>query len=365
MDIGKDAVILNTKRIKTGGFLGLFKKVEFEVLAAIDEDKMREVQPKKEQVQVKATPLIPIPTLKETRVVNDQKNSDREILKEVKEMREIMVQLVKHNGENEPYPHAFSEVVERLRDQEVEEQVINYLIGEALKVREAVTINNEEAVSLIADQITSLLQSRSTSPFHPETRLFHIVGPTGVGKTTTIAKLAANFKLKQHKSVGLITTDTYRISAIDQLRTYANILNAPLEVVYKADELQNTTEKLENNDLIILDTAGRNYRNDEYVQELSQFLCSTLPAETFLALSLTAKYRDNLAIIRQFSSVNINKVIYTKMDETETYGSIVNIAFHHPLQLSFITNGQTVPDDLLIANPEHLTKILLGGVNHA
>lgn len=364
LDLGKDAVILNTKRIKTGGFLGLFKKEEFEVLAAIDDDKLRELQPKKEPVFKQSIQSKPIPTKLDSHVATDSNNSDREILKEVKEMRDIMVQLVKSKDETESYPPAFANIVQKLRVQEVEDQVIHYIIGEALKEREATTIKEEEVASLISDQITKLLQSRFTTPIDSATRLLHFVGPTGVGKTTTIAKLAANFMLKQNKKVGLITADTYRIAAIDQLRTYANILNAPLEVVYKADELQKAIEKLGNCDVIIVDTAGRNYRNQEYVQELSHYLSSSIPSETYLVLSLTAKYKDKRTIIREFSGANINKVIYTKMDETETYGSIVNIAYHHHIQLSFITNGQNVPDDLFIANPKQLTEILIRGGNN-
>lgn len=368
LDLGKDAVILNTKRIKTGGFLGLFKREEVEVLAAIDDERMRDAHSISEQVFFKDFKANKIehaqaddftsrimPTETQTGV------DDGQVLKEVKQMRELVTYLVKQQKEEQLYLPEFSEVVARLREQEVEEKIITYLIDQALKNRESASITEKEAQSLIRAQIIELLQRRFMAPINPTVRLFHIVGPTGVGKTTTIAKLAANFMLKQHKRVGLITTDTYRIAAIDQLRTYANILNAPLEVVYKAEELQQAVSQLANNDILIMDTAGRNYRNKTYIDELSSLLASTLPSETYIVLGLTAKYNDNLAILNQFEHVKIDKVIYTKMDETESYGSILNIAYHYPIQLSFITNGQTVPDDFFIANPEQLTDIILGG----
>ncbi len=364
-ELGKDAVILNTKRIKTGGFLGLFKRIEVEILAAIDDDKVRDAQTKRERPPVKDDKAEP--EVVERNFLNKPNETlpplqDHHVLKEVKEMREMMVHLVRQHKEDQLYLPIFSQIVTRLREQEVEEQVISYLINQVLENRDVSTLTEQEAYTLVADQITKLLQNRFTAAINPTTRLFHIVGPTGVGKTTTIAKLAANFMLKQNKRVGLITTDTYRIAAIDQLRTYANILNAHLEVVYKAEELHQAVSQLVDNDLIIMDTAGRNYRNKVYIDELSSLLNSTIPSETYLVLSLTAKYSDNLAILKQFDQLKIDKVIYTKMDETLTYGTILNIAYQHPIQLSFITNGQTVPDDLFIANPEYLSKIVLEGV---
>lgn len=372
VDLGKDAVILNTKRIRSGGFLGLFKKEEFEVLAAIEQDKVMEMPLKKERALINDAPLKHgSNAFKQTDQQeqsyaineNDRTSSNEEVLKEVKEMREIMAQLVKQKDAEMLTLPVFQPFVERLRDQEVEEEVILYLIREVMSKHEGEHLNEEKAAALIATEMTVLLSKRLSRP-NSDTRLFHLVGPTGVGKTTTIAKLAANYLLKQRKKVGFITTDTYRIAAIEQLRTYANILNAPLEVVYKATEMQQALQQLHKNDLILMDTAGRNYRDHTYVEELSHFLNTLVPSETILVLSLTARYNDNLAIIRQFSGLKVDNIIYTKMDETETYGSILNIAFHHPLQLMFLTNGQTVPDDLIVADPERLTNLILGGVNH-
>lgn len=377
VDLGKDAVILNTKRIRTGGFLGLFKKEEFEVLAAIDPNKPKEVQesiPAQEERPLAAykngAPHVPFLEQREFVAVTEEatkvasKNEDIDVLKEVQEMRAMMSKLVDQKNVDKTFPSAFEGVVLRLRAQEVEEEVIQFLFDEVSKNINPNTIDAQQAERAIGQQMTKLLESRYTTPIHPATRLFHIIGPTGVGKTTTIAKLAANISLKQRKRIGLITTDTYRIAAIDQLRTYANILNAPLEVVYNATELEPAIAKLEENELIIMDTAGRNYRNKEYIEGLSHFLLTTIPSETYLVLSLTSKYSDNAAIIRQFTNIKVDKLIYTKLDETESYGSILNIAYHFPIPISFITNGQTVPDDFFVADPEQITQIILGGVHN-
>lgn len=377
VDLGKDAVIISTKKIKTGGFLGLFRKDQFEVIAAVDQDQSHSyVRSTKEDEEIRFhTAQQEILSLRNhSKGINDHKyqnppssyyeKDDREVLKEVKEMRAMVERLVQHNqNDQDPYPISFKKIAQHLRGQEVEEEVIAFLIEESLKGKDLSEIDEDQAYFLIKQQMIMLLQKRFSNPVNPNARLLHFIGPTGVGKTTTIAKLAAHFVLNQKKKIGFITTDTYRIAAIDQLRTYANILNAPLEVVYHAEELKNCIEKLIHNHLILMDTAGRNYRNPSYVEDISHYLTSQIPSETYLVLSLTSKYKDNATIIKRFSTVNIDKIIYTKADETETFGAILNIAYYYPMQLSFITNGQTVPDDFILANPERLSEMILGGVH--
>jgi flagellar biosynthesis protein FlhF len=188
----------------------------------------------------------------------------------------------------------------------------------------------------------------------------YIAGPTGVGKTTTIAKLAAEQLFKQGRKVGLITSDTYRISAVEQLRTYAAILNIPLEVVQSPGDLQRALFRLESCDLVLMDTAGRNYRNEMLVAELQSLLAKELKSETFLVLSMTSKSRDMKTIAEHFGRYQLDKVIFTKLDETGSYGPLFNVLNDFPLQLSYLTNGQNVPDDLLMASKELLTGMLLG-----
>ena len=165
--------------------------------------------------------------------------------------------------------------------------------------------------------------------------MVHFVGPTGVGKTTTIAKLAAEQVLKYHRKVGFITSDTYRIAAIEQLKTYATILNVPLEVVFSPQDLTKAFHNLEECDVIFMDTAGRNFRNEMYVSELNSLLKTQGNSETILVLSLTTKYRDMRAITNNFNKFKLDKVLFTKMDETDSYGAIVNIV-HEFLTAAFV-----------------------------
>jgi len=188
----------------------------------------------------------------------------------------------------------------------------------------------------------------------------HFVGPTGVGKTTTIAKLAAEQALKFRRKVGLITSDTYRIAAIEQLRTYASILNIPIEVVFSASDLRKALDKMQLCELILMDTAGRNYRNEMAVSELNALLKTERASETFLVLSLTMKYGDMKAVADNFCRYGVGKVLFTKADETTTFGTVLNLLSDYDLSLSYVTDGQDVPDDIQIADAERIAAEIAG-----
>lgn len=194
-----------------------------------------------------------------------------------------------------------------------------------------------------------------------DTRIVHFVGPTGVGKTTTIAKLGAEQALSRRRSVGFITADTYRIAAVDQLRTYADILNVPLEVVFSPSELSRAYKKLEDRDLLLMDTAGRNYRNELYVSEVNSLLSPGEEAEKILVLSLTHKFQDMRQVSAQFVKYGVSRLLVTKMDETDSYGAILNLVKEFGFSIPYITFGQTVPDDIRSFDPDWLAGKLLEG----
>ncbi|MFD2503425.1 DEAD/DEAH box helicase family protein [Paenibacillus septentrionalis] len=197
------------------------------------------------------------------------------------------------------------------------------------------------------------------------THTVQFVGPTGVGKTTTIAKLAANFSIKEGKKLGLITADTYRIAAVEQLlRTYANILNIPLEVVFSPLELERALTSLEHTELILMDTAGRNFKSDLHVSEVNSLLPQQEQSESVLVLSLTSRTADMRIIAEKFSKYGIRKVVFTKLDETSVYGAIFNMVLMFGLTPLFITSGQNVPDDISPFHTEKYIELLLGEPPH-
>jgi flagellar biosynthesis protein FlhF len=188
----------------------------------------------------------------------------------------------------------------------------------------------------------------------------NVVGPTGVGKTTTLAKIAANCVLKHEKKVAFITTDTYRIAAIDQLKTYAKILNVPIEVCYNMEDFKRAKEKFSDFDLVFVDTAGRNFRNQQYVDDLREVIDFSKQMETFLVLSLTAKMKDMREIYKQFSVIDIHRFIFTKVDETSQFGPMINLMTEFNKGVAYITTGQNVPDDIIDATPNEIVNIILG-----
>ncbi|MFO7171541.1 MAG: flagellar biosynthesis protein FlhF [Bacillota bacterium] len=193
-----------------------------------------------------------------------------------------------------------------------------------------------------------------------ERRVVALMGPTGVGKTTTLAKLAAFWALRRGVKVALLTADTYRIAAVEQLRTYCEIMGLPLEVVERPEEVPRALDRHRDADLILVDTAGRSHRNREQMEELAAYLDALRPDERYLVLSLTASTRDARAVVDSYRPIGFHKLLFTKLDEATAPGVLLNTLVHAGRPLSYITTGQNVPDDIEVASPERLSRILLG-----
>jgi len=187
-----------------------------------------------------------------------------------------------------------------------------------------------------------------------------LVGPTGVGKTTTIAKLAASFRLREHRSVALVTIDTYRIAAVDQLRTYAQILDVPLKVVLTPDEFRDVLAGLRSHDLIFVDTAGRSQNDTIKLNELRRFFESAKPDEVHLVLAGNCSHKVMLSAVRQFGSLGIDRVIFTKLDESVGFGVVLSVIKQVDAKLSYLTTGQDVPDDIEVGSGRRLAQLILG-----
>ncbi len=191
-------------------------------------------------------------------------------------------------------------------------------------------------------------------------RVVVLIGPTGVGKTTSIAKIAANLKLRQHKKVGLITIDTYRIGAVDQLRMYSQIIDVPLKVVLTPAELRQAIDSYDQMDVILVDTAGRSQKDDLKLQELKTFLDAAKADEVHLVLSSTANHSHMLSAAERFKSIGVDRLILTKLDEAISFGVVLSVLRKVDASISYITTGQDVPDDIEVAGGQKLARMLLG-----
>jgi len=396
-DLGRDAVILHTRNIRKGALLGLFGgQSAWEVTAApnvnvvrrpiggqyvpvaigdddvdhgfsdIDSDLFEldyngadfDVEPP--EVEVEALE----PATPEATVVNEV------IVEQLSDIRDMLNSLVagRSEGESPKLPAILHELHNRLCQEEVAERTATDLITE---LRMAMTGEELADRQLVRTRLAEMIAQRIVrAPTHTavsdaRARVVALVGPTGVGKTTTVAKLAANMKLKNNLRVGLVTIDTYRIAAVDQLKTYAEIIEVPLRTVLTPQEMHQAIYAMRGMDVILIDTVGRSQNDRLRLNQLRGFLTAADADEVHLVVSATANRRCVSNVLTQFCPLGANRVIITKLDEAEAYGVVLNVAESCKLPLSYVSAGQEVPDDINRADPHELASLIIGGTEHA
>jgi len=372
-ELGKEALIVSVKNIKPKGFYKIFKKPYVEVTAAVDDKGL--FQEKTADTKVEGNLQEGNKKLELETAQDD--NTFVQLLKSLSESNHLAeakdkekVQKPVENTEEEPFnkrrmekEQPFLKVVyEQLLENDLDETYVNQLMLGLGELSYDEDSNIDDVVSIVYKRIVKLLSDLGTIKLTKgKTKTVAFVGPTGVGKTTTIAKIASYFTLNLEKKVALITADTYRIAAVEQLRTYANILNIPIKVVYTPTELKDAIDSFNGVDLILIDTAGRSHKNQEHQNELSKLLNDIEEKELYLVLSLSTKYKDLIKITDAYNDISEYKLIFTKLDETSSYGNILNVKLKTNAMLSYITFGQNVPDDISEVNVHEIAKKILGG----
>ena len=374
-DLGPDAVIMNKKTVKYRGFRKLFKKNYCEITAAIDDPaEAKSVQKKKEYPSAKHIDIsTPTDTEKETvssaasDAIEARLNDLAQILEhQMKEARkqEAAIDSLEDKEEKEDGEESrdlVQMVHDKLIENEVTEENAKVILGEIDSKSDLVL--DDLLAGVYQKIVLKLGQMKTISLSEEKPKVVYFIGPTGVGKTTTIAKLASKFKLEQKCKIAIVTADTYRIAAVEQIRTYANILSVPIDVIYTADEMTASLEKYANYDLIFVDTAGRSHKNTEQKQDLKALLdvAKEYPHEIYLVISATTKYRDLVQITDVYSDISNYNLLFTKTDETGALGNIVNIRMLTGAPLSYTTFGQNVPDDIGVTDAQKIAKCVLGG----
>lgn len=380
-DLGPEAVILYTKTFRKGGVLGLFGRPMAEITAGVDLNLLDDVAKRKAgSVPVVAHAdrnEIPISKLAATATIapppsplgslDPARAKVKALQRELNEMKTsslaTAIKDISSTDNSVLLSEGFNKVKKKMVRQEVEDFLIQRIIKGMIAEKIDPDKNEELSVWLKRFVANAVKIAPPAAPANFQ-KVVAFVGPTGVGKTTTLAKLAARYSLMERRKVAMVTADTYRIAATEQLKTYGRIMGIPVEVADSAEDISGILAKYKNMDLVLVDTAGRSPSNEEQLEELKRFVARSQPDEIHLVLSATTKYYDMIRIIERFgSAVPINRMIFTKLDETRFYGAFLNLMNNFQIPLSYYSTGQNVPDDLEVPEAlslaDRITKALL------
>lgn len=393
-ELGADAIVMNIKKIKPKGLQRLFHKPSVEITAAIDDnisysdgekmlEELKQIQQREhEKTKASIPDVVNLDGNSNSSVIEEKLNSLQVMLeKQMKDQKEKEAQEKEKEEEKKEAKEAKEEpkqnkneacyqlIRKQMINNEVEEEYADVVLNEIRSsMKEESSIDNILAnvyqkiiLKLGRTHLIELNDGKNGS--EKSCRYVFFIGPTGVGKTTTIAKIASSFQLKKKAKTALITSDTYRIAAVEQLKTYGNIMGIPLKVVYSPDEMKESMKEFEDFDLVLIDTAGRSHKDADQRDDIEQ-LISSIPVserEVYLVLSATTKYKDLVRITRVYQEITDYTLIFTKLDETDCIGNIFNIRLLTDAPLSYATWGQNVPEDIGVINPQKIAKQLLGG----
>ncbi len=355
-ELGADAIILQSQKKRHPGLLGFFRRPRLEVTAAVDRDLRDFPQP--------------------TRAASSEV---RQMRRELADLKLALAQVAK-NGDTQsaaqslrretgqytlpPRVASLDGWYKRLLEQgvvtELAQQIIQSVADELSRwALDNETVLNEHLHWHLGRRL-KIPQSIALTPGAPQ--VLFLVGPTGVGKTTTIAKLAANFKRRQKARVLMVTADTFRVAAIPQFKAFGEILDIPTAVAYTPAELAEIVSKNAKYDVILVDTPGRNQRSPDEVGEVADFLTAVPHKTVFLAIAASTQFQDMQQIAEAFGSMKIDSLIFTKTDETVSFGPAYSLACVTQTPLSYLTTGQRVPDDIEVASAEQVIDLLVGAV---
>ncbi len=386
-ELGEGVVVMNVREVKAKGFLAFLKPHMTEVTVALEEESEKytaAVSAINNVIASSQTPVTPPPVpqpqpapqpTEET--VRKDSSAIEEKLDSLQSLLEQQLQKPDENKEDksdketgkkeETEIDKFMTLLHNtMLENEVDEAYADDIIHEIEQINKPNMPFDYALANIYQKMILKFGMPSCITPAQSGIKMVFFVGPTGVGKTTTIAKIASIFRVDQKKKVALLTADTYRIAAAEQLRTYANILEVPFRIIYTVEEIDRAIEDFKDYDYILIDTAGHSHQNQTQKESMSNLIHSVddkIEKEVYLVLSATTKYRDLISIADSYKEMTDYKLIFTKLDETTTLGNLLNLRLYTGAELSYVTYGQNVPDDIEEFNSQSTVKQLLGGKN--
>ncbi len=393
-ELGSNLVIMNVREVKKKGLFAFLSPKQIEVTAALEEETLsrpqygsipraaadKEIRTEQQNLSAKSSTeniekkLDSLQTLLESQLNNRQsekeesaKTQDVTDAEEKEDKPQDMVATEKKEEEKNPEQDKFIRLLyNKMLDNEMDEKYVNSILEDASKTKKADLPFDYLLANIYQKMVLKFGKSEGITPSEKGPRIVLFIGPTGVGKTTTIAKLAGRYCVEDKKKVALLTADTYRIAAAEQLRTYANILETPFRVIYTPEELQAAVDDYWNCDYIFIDTAGRSHQNADQLEKMKEMVTALKRPEqyqVYLVLSATTKYRDLQRIADCYGKIADFELIFTKLDETEAVGNLLNMKLYTDAPIAYVTCGQNVPDDMEVFNPQKTVKQILGGKN--
>ncbi len=386
-ELGEGVVVMNVREVKAKGFLAFLKPHMTEVTVALEEESEKytaAVSAINNVIASSQTPVTPPPVPQPQPAPQPAEETARKDSSAIEEKLDSLQSLLeqqlqkpdenkedksdKDSGkEEETEIDKFMKLLHNtMLDNEVDEAYADDIIHEIEQINKPNMPFDYALANIYQKMILKFGMPSCITPAQSGIKMVFFIGPTGVGKTTTIAKIASIFRVDQKKKVALLTADTYRIAAAEQLRTYANILEVPFRIIYTVEEIDRALEDFKDYDYILIDTAGHSHQNQTQKESMSNLIHSVddkIEKEVYLVLSATTKYRDLISIADSYKEMTDYKLIFTKLDETTTLGNLLNLRLYTGAELSYVTYGQNVPDDIEEFNSQSTVKQLLGGKN--
>ena len=341
-ELGPDAVVLNTKTVRAKGVFGYFKRAMIEITAAYEE---------KDIIMEKSNTNYD----KKLNNISDELIELKKIIKEFP----LNKQLVYNEPDDNNLPELLKGYYNRMVDNGINPNISLAVLKD---INEEINLNEKDKntiENIIKYNLLETLGDPQPITINEEQKVIFFVGATGVGKTTTLAKIAASLVMQKKYKIGMITADTYRIAAVDQLRIYSDILELPLEIAYNTEDMTKAYDLFKDKDIILVDTAGRNHNDIEQVEELKSIVNTISNKEVYLLLNATTDFNILKSLIKRYEFLGNFKIIITKVDEAENYGNIFNVRYITDKELSYYTTGQNVPDDINIIDKEEILKELI------
>lgn len=401
-ELGSGIVVMNVKKIKKKGLFSIFRPQQVEVTVALEEEekqnfreavaKVSEIarqseaaenaqsvkpepaqmakqgkaqpQPKPQQTKQPEKKEQIIDSRQETTIEEKLSTLQNLLEKQISGSQEEEKDSTEEDKKEDSNVAFFQLLYKMLLDNEIDEAYANQLVDELDgSVKPDMPIDYLLSV-VYQKMVLKFGQIKTIQPAEKGPKLIYFIGPTGVGKTTTIAKIASRFSVVEKKKIVLLTADTYRIAAAEQLRTYANILDVPFRIIYTPQEIRNAIEDYAAYDYIFVDTSGHSQKNTDQRDDTLALLRAAdgqAEKEVYLVVSATTKYRDLLNIADTYRELTDFRLVFTKLDETQCQGNLFNLRLHTDAPMSYVTCGQNVPDDISEFDAQKTVKLLLGG----